>query len=48
VLEFSDQGPGLRVAFTVSLEAAAAAPSAPPAQQSVEDEIVAPATLASS
>ena len=48
VLEFSDQAPGLRVAFTVPLEAAAAAPSAPPAQQSAEDEVVAPATLASS
>jgi signal transduction histidine kinase len=48
VLEFSDQAPGLRVAFTVPLDAAAAAPATPPAPQSVEHEVAAPATLASS
>jgi signal transduction histidine kinase len=48
VLEFSDQAPGLRVAFTVPLDAAAAVPATPPAPQSVEHEVAAPATLASS
>jgi hypothetical protein len=47
-LEFSDEGPGLRVTFNLPFDAATGAEPAPPLQQSVEHEAVAPARLASS
>jgi hypothetical protein len=47
-LTFSDEAPGLRVTFSLAFDAATAVEPAPPLQQSVEDEAVAPARLASS